>query len=536
MPRTSTRERVGLALLWIAVAATNVTKPIHIDDPIFLGIARHIRAEPLHPMAGTLVLSGVRVPIPDTHEPHGVLYAYAGVMALFGESPLALHLFHALFAAAAIAAFHALARRAGAQNALLLSACFALGPAFLPGQNLMMDVPLVAGWTTVFWLLCARLDGPGGQRAFGWAALVFGAAGLVKYTTLAIAPLLLLPIALRRAWRLALWLALPALLLAGWSLFNWLDYGESHLWSRPRPALHAPELAARLRDWLRALGAVAPFSILGLPWVLADRRRALALGAVAAGAAALPPGAGLAGAGALLARLFLANGVAVLVLAAVSLERLRRERLEEALLLAGWIGAGAAFIVLFTPFMAVRHVLLVVPALLLALVRLLPPRAPRGFARAACVASAVLGLALAISDRAAAASYRAQAFSLAARLGAGARVFYLGDWGFSWYAERAGMRPFVFGETRLGAADRLVLAAGTVSGVTQLAARREAPRLLETVEVPPGAAMLLRSVRPWDRGGGYYAFRHPGLPWTVESGPLDRFLVLAPAGAQPSEP
>jgi hypothetical protein len=536
MPGTPTQDRVTLALLWMAVAASNLTKPIHIDDPIFLGIARHIQADPLHPMSGTLLLSGLRVPIPDTHEPHGLLYVYAALMALCGESPLALHLLHAAFAAAAIAAFYALARRACAEHALLLTASFALGPAFLPGQNLMLDVPLVAAWMAFFWLLCARLDRPGGGRSFALAALVCGAACLVKYTSLAIAPLLLLPVVLRRAWRWALWLALPALLLAAWSLFNWLDYGQSHLWSRPRPPLHPPEVAARLLDWLRALGAVAPFSILGLPWALADRRRALALGALAAGAAALPVGAGQDGAGAALARLFLANGIVVLVLAGVSLERLRRERLEEALLLAGWIGAGAAFIVLFTPFMAVRHVLLVVPALLLALARLLPPQASRSFVRAGFAASAALGLALALSDRAAAVAYREQAFALAARLGPDARVFFLGDWGFSWYAERAGMQPYVFGETRLGPGDRLVLASGTVSGVTALAARREAPRLLETLPAPPGAGALLRTVRPWERGGGYYAFRHPGLPWTIEAGPLDRFLVLAPAGAAPARP
>jgi hypothetical protein len=536
MPGGATHTRIALALLWIAVAAANVSKPIHIDDPIFLGIAKQIQADPLHPMSGRLVLSGARVPISDTHEPHLVLYGYAALLSAFGESELALHLFHASFAALAIAVFFALARRASEANALLLTASFALGPAFLPAQNLMMDVPLVAAWLAVFWLLIAKLDPPDGQRGFALAALVFAAACLVKYTTLAIAPLLLLPIVLRRAWRWAWALVLPALLLGGWALFNWLDYGESHLWSRPRPAIRLAEAALRLVDWLRALGAVAPFSILGLPWVLASRRRTFALGAIAAGAAALPPGAGLEGAGAVLARLFLANGVLVLVFAAVSLERLRRERLEEALLLGGWIAAGAAFIVLFTPFMAVRHVLLVVPASLLALVRLLPPGASRGWMRAGFAASSALGLALASADREAAAFYRDQARALRERLGHERRVFYLGDWGFAWYAERAGMRPYLFGETRLGPGDRLVVASGTVGGLTNLAARQDAPRLVAGVSAPPGPRARLRTVRPWDRGGGYYAFRHPGLPWTLEAGPQDRFLVLAPAGEEGARP
>lgn len=536
MPGGSTQTRIALALLWLAVVATNVTKPIHIDDAIFLGIAEHIRAHPLHPMSGTLVLSGARVPIPDTHEPHLLLYGYAAVLSLFGGSELALHLFHAGFAAAAIAVFFALARRAGEANALPLTACFALGPAFLPGQNLMMDVPLVAAWMTVFWLLLAK-TGPGdGARGFTLAALVLGAACLVKYTTLAIAPLLLVPIVMRRAWRWTWALAIPALLLLAWTLFNWIDYGASHLASRPRPPLVVPEVAARLVDWLRALGAVAPFSLLGLPWALASRRRALALATLFAAAAALPPGHGLAGANAMLARLFLANGVTVLALAAVSLARMRRERPEEALLLGGWIAAGAAFIVLFTPFMAVRHALLVVPAVLLALVRLLPPTASPGWMRAAVAASAALGLALALADREAAVLYRDQARALYARLGPGVRAFYLGDWGFGWYAARAGMQPYLLGETRLGPGDRLVIASGTVSDLTSLAARREGARLLETVSATPGPLSRLRTVRPWDRGGGYYAFRSPGLPWALETGPLDRFLVLGPEAGSPAAP
>ena len=522
------RDRAALVALWLLVVSFNATKAIHIDDPIFLSIAQQIVADPLHPMSGTLVESGFERRIADTHEPHLVPALYAGVIAIFGESPLALHALHALFTAAALSVFYALARRLDPDAALLLTAMFALGAGFLPAQNLMVDVPLVTLWIATLGILATRLDGPDGFRWFVTSAALLSAACMVKYTSLAILPLLLLPMLWRRTWHWWPALLLPPATLALWSGFNLLDYGEAHMLTRPRPAFVIEDVARRAVDWLRALGAISPFSLLFIPWARRHPRTAGVFAALALAAAAWPPApVGDGPFDAALARIFLANGVLLLLLTGAGLWALARERPERALLLAGWIAGPGAFIVLFTPFMAVRHVALVIPAVLLALRHEVTPASARGWWRGAAAATAALGVVLAVSDWGYADVYRGQVRALAERTGGTGQVYYLGDWGFGWYARRAGMRPYLLGKSELAPGDRLVLATGTVDALVQLAAA-EGMRRVDQVDVPASSTTTLRTMLPWKDGGGYYAFRAPGLPWTTSEKPLERFVIYAP--------
>ena len=133
-----------LALVWGVATIANVGKAVHIDDPTYLIIARNVLEDPLHPMSGSFILSGRPTSIASTNQPPLLFYGFALVMGLLGESIAALHLFIALFSGLAIVSFYALARRICPENALGLSVIFGLGPAFVPGQNLMTDVPALS--------------------------------------------------------------------------------------------------------------------------------------------------------------------------------------------------------------------------------------------------------------------------------------------------------------------------------------------------------------------------------------------------------
>jgi len=180
-------------------------------------------------------------------------------MAIFGESEVALHLFLSLFSGLAILLFYDLGQRLCPRSALALTVAFALGPAFLPSQNLMMDVPLVAFWLAFFWLLI-RAPGTGTPR-YAAAAAVAGAACLVKYTSVVLVPVLLLPVISRREWRRAWVVLIPIGILAAWSILNLLDYGGVHLLERGAHVGEHSNLVERSAAWLECLGGVAPFSI-----------------------------------------------------------------------------------------------------------------------------------------------------------------------------------------------------------------------------------------------------------------------------------
>jgi 4-amino-4-deoxy-L-arabinose transferase-like glycosyltransferase len=486
-----------LPLLWLIVTLTNVTKAVHIDDSTYLIIARHILENPLHPLSGSLVLSGTPTPIWVTNQPHLLFYGFAGVMALFGESEVALHLFISLFSGLAILCFYGLGRCFCPQHALILVAAFCLGPAFLPGQNLMTDVPTLSLWLLFFWILVTRLDSPAPARAYATAGVVLGAACLTKYTSLALLPALCVPIVVRRDWRYAWVLLLPVVMLTGWSFLSLLDYGEVHLLTRERVEMSFVAIAGRLDCWLICLGAISPFSVLIVPW--AKSRKGLVSAAVVAVIVALvlhPERPWDAGPYApILGHIFFANGLLLALVTIASLVERQDERLEHTLLLAGWFAAGVGFVVLFAPFMAVRHVLLVLPAILLALGRCIGGRPVRAWMVAACALSLALGGILALSDWIYADVYRSQARMTRARFGPEARVWYLGDWGWRWYAEAEGMKPLLK-NTELRKRDLVIIPERPPGPKAVM--RRDENRVMqiEVIEAAASPAVLIRTVGP----------------------------------------
>jgi hypothetical protein len=233
--------------------------------------------------------------------------------------------------------------------------------------------------------------------------------------------------------------------------------------------------------------------------------------------------------------LFLANGLLVTLVAGAALGPRPGERREDAALLAGWLVAGTLFPVLLAPFMAVRHVLPVIPALLLVIGRRIEGPGAARWLRAGVGLSVLLGVALAVADRQYADVFRTQAGALRERFGAQARLWYLGDWGWRWYAEAHGMEPYLNESSVLRTGDLVVIPQGTAgpNGV----ARRDQPRvrMIEVVEPLPPSWLLPRIMLPFPRGG-YYAVGSEGLPWTFSRTPLERILVFRVAAERRDAP
>jgi hypothetical protein len=534
---------VALGALALAAAVVNVGKAVHVDDTAYLEIARWIAGHPLHPMSGAVNWGDAAEPISHVSQPHLLFYLMAAVMAAApGHVELAMHLVWALLSGATIVLFYALARALDTPRPLAWTAVFALGPAFLPAQNVMVDVPLVGLWLACFVAL-ARADGERPWRHLLLAALAASAACLVKYTSLALLPMLTLAIWWRGDRRRLVVLLVPAAALAGWSLFNRLDYGGIHLLERPVTSAKAPGLAAtaahvagRAGLWLIALGAVVP----GTPvfaGVLARARAGRALLAAAAAVAVVTAAVGRIALPAepavqsILRGLFLGNGCFAAGLAVRGFRQgpagfTRR-------LLAVWALGAAAFIVLLSLFIAVRHALVALPALLLLVAR--GPDAAqlsRRAARLGVALTALGGLVLAVSDARLAGVYREAAPALAARFcPPGVRCVTVGHWGWQWYAGRAGLVAYDRDATVLAPGDRLI--------VPELVSKQtlrpdDAARLLPLAEVaiPSTPATFVRTIATehsaaqGDRSGGFYYF-WTSVPWTLTTRPLDRFQIYA---------
>src|SRR5579863_7802833 len=286
------RTFAGLAAIWIVVVAFDLGKAAHLDDTAYLEIARAIAADPVHPMSHLVNWGDSAAPIYKLNQPHLLFYLMALGLKLAPEHwELALHLLWALFSGAAVWLSYSIAREVSTPMPLLWTAMICLGPAFLPSQNLMVDVPLLALWLGFFLVLERAAPGaPTLHRRLAQAGLLAGAACLVKYTSLVLVPLLALAV-LWRGGRRAAWLILiPLGVLVAWSGLNWLDYGGVHLLTRPVSTAGGGALrtlgllSVRGVLWLMALGAVTPFSLVFIPILRRDRagRRLLAAAATIA--------------------------------------------------------------------------------------------------------------------------------------------------------------------------------------------------------------------------------------------------------------
>jgi hypothetical protein len=147
----------------------------------------------------------------------------------------------------------------------------------------------------------------------------------------------------------------------------------------------------------------------------------------------------------------------------------------------------------------------------------------RGLLAAAIGLTAVPGLLLAAADRHWAACYPATARRLAAELGgSGSPIVFLGHWGWQYYAERAGFRPWDarWRDAPTGAIVVLPLRADRQWLDPAVAGRL---RLRERITIGPAPLNLTT----WNRGAGVrlYGGDYGEIPWGFSTEPAEEFFV-----------
>ena len=453
------RAWVQLIALWAIVTAYNLFKPYHIDDTAYLEIARWISAHPLHPMQGLLNWNDFYEPIYNLNQPHLYFYLLALWGGAFGYSEPAMHALQSLSALACILLFHRLARVLVGPLALWATAIVVLGPAFIVEQNLMVDVPLLATWLAFFNPLICDIESPNQNRRYALAALACAAALLIKYSSLVLLLILCLSLLLERRKAQAWTVLIPLATLAAWSLFNFLDYGGVHIAARGQGESHDwLWLSKEAVAWVLALGALTPLGLIAGVQSLNRQKLARAEWAIygivslAFAVMILSVAAGALshrGSGALLWVVFFANGAMVYVALTPDVMGLASRRMwpAETVRAAGptiylllWILGTTAFYVLFSPFIAARHVLLILPALTLMLVaRWVGSLTSRSkiFGLAFTV---IVSAGLCLSDWRFAEFYKLEAAKLAQSRSTASSVWVSGHWGWQWYATQNGFR------------------------------------------------------------------------------------------------
>ncbi len=515
-----------------------VAKPLEIDDDFFVHCARLFTEAPFDPFSQVHFYLGAPTRVFDQPQPLLWSYLLAGVLAVAGETPEAMHLATFAFAVLGLHGLVLLARRLGV-SPLAATALVGGSSAFLVmGSSIMPDVPFVGCALAALGRLVRGVD-EGRRRDLVASGVFAGAAFLIRYTGIVLLPLLLVYPLLARRLRARSFVpaAVAAAIGIGWELLALASFGAPHFlgtlgaWSRP---LTTERALAAVFAQLVQLGGQRP--ALGLAVVtVALRPRGvwivLAAAAVAASLGAIVPERHAPW----LVVLFAWPATVVLADAAARLGRAAlgrfsrdgdgRDPLRQ--LCALWL-LGSAFLVTSYVHVAAKYMLLPLPAAVLLLLDGLAGLAGRAreagrvLLAVSILATIVLGLLVALSDARWASTHRAffdTAFQTYAHPQGTAYVS--AEWGFRYYAERRGLR--VYRGEALGPADRVFCLDTQIS----LCPRPGTVRLLARHPLAyPGPFAVLNP----DLDAGFYSDYFGAFPYVPAAVVGETVLVLAGRG------
>ena len=438
--------------LWLFSLICNFDKAFHIDDTAHLEIARWIAQQPLRPLSGLLSWGNDFEPIYVTNQPPLYFYLMALIGTVFGWTEAVMHSLMALFSLWAILVFYRLSRLWFKDHAVWLASLLALNPAFVLGQNSMVDIPLLAIWLQFFFILFNPSQQVGRQLV--WASVFCALALLIKYTSLVLLPILMLHIVWRRRFFYLFCLLVPIGALGIWSIFNVYDFGKPHLIGRPVIPRSLPIYWNLSVYWVGILGAITPFAGLVFYSKLRLANQAwiktiwtllilicLACYCLLLGWYVLNPQ--MLAINLVLKVAFFSTGVGLLVAALQALWKnviQAQEQTLENLTLGYWLFAPALFLVMFTPFMATRHVLLSLPALIL-LTCHVAGKHTRIILGLAVSLSLAMSCLLSAADTWYAEIYRTQALQIRKQFPSDT-LWFNGNHGWQWYASNLGMNQY----------------------------------------------------------------------------------------------
>lgn len=535
--RAARRDVLLLVIGTLACLLPFIGKAVHLDDPVYVWIARQIHVAPADFFGFEVNWHGTLAPVADfNRNPPGASYLLAAAAWLGGWSETTLHLGMLPAALAAVLGTWALARRC-CDEPLLATAVACATPAFLvSATTLMADVPMLACWVwaVVLWERGVHQARPGACAA---SALLVALAALTKFFGVAVLPLLLAWSLLRERRRLRaymLWLLLPIAALAGFEAYTIARYGHGILLDAAGYATGTgarTPLPERLVMALGFVGGTLLTPALYLPWLGSRRERlaallafpallglVLTLGQLGVTPIRLPDGT-IWWRVALQAAAFAVAGLPLLALAVAELRQPPREGLGW--LLAAWVLGTFTFAAVVNWTVSARVILPMAPAAGILVVRGLE-RAGRP-ALAWRIAPLALGLAVSLvvarADFEWAGSARIAAHDLAERYADREPVRFQGHWGFQYYIEP-------LGPTAFDPRDELVPGTLVIEPCNNTNVRPLPPAIAQVVETARYPSSRWVTVLQSDRGAGFYASVFGALPFALGSAPPESYDVL----------
>lgn len=435
-------ERHFLLMIWLFLTLVNLNKAFHIDDTFHLEAAVQITQDPLHPMSGSINWNDTPHKISIYNQPPLFFFLIAGVGNLLGYTEFPLHLLLSVFSFLALYYFQKITKIIGAQQPNVLLALFALCPAFVVNQNLMVDIPLLACLLGASYFLLKGLEHQS-LKSYIWSMLWFSVGVLIKYSILPFVPIFALALLLNKQFKGLVYMFLPLLTLGVWSWWNYMEYGAIHFLDRP---VHQFDFDQFL-NFIACLGAISPFFISLICGVFLSKLvRYLLLTAcllfLFCIIFALLGWVSLEVINGSLNTIFLGVGFSILGIilfhatSSIMNEKWEYRKTKEFIVFMLMM-AFSVFMIISPQFMASRHLLLVIPFILL-FAHSLISKAENMVNWFSISVAFLLTLSMGVSDWLYANYYRKTAMETAELIEG--RIWSLGHWGWQWYSQKEGMK------------------------------------------------------------------------------------------------
>ncbi|OHX64446.1 ArnT family glycosyltransferase [Flammeovirga pacifica] len=433
---------VYVFFLWFILTSININKAFHIDDTFHLEAAEWIRNNPLKPMSGLINWGDQKEAIYEFNQPPLFFYFVSLSLTIFGDSEIFLHLFFSIFTFIALLFFSKLSNFLKVRSPFLLLTIFAFCPAFIVNQNLMTDVPILAISLVVMYCLL-KGQNRDSFKYYLLSSIILSIGLLIKYTLLPLLLVILITILATGKFKKSVVVVVPLVVLLIWSIWNLFEFNFIHLFFRTTSisGLNQNNILA----FMATLGAVTIITVVYIYNLIPSKITSLLIISSSAFFLLLIPLVYFdiikeARFNSLLNYIFIINGTLLTLLICYqvihSLISQRENFLRSPFFsLALYIIGVSAFIVLFAPFNATRHVLLLIPFILLFGHTFLE-RTPTIINTIMVITTIIVGLLLGISDWLYADFYRKNSQNLSFK---NQKVWSIGHWGWQWYSKKTGM-------------------------------------------------------------------------------------------------
>lgn len=530
---------IALSLLVIAFLLFFSDKAFHIDDPVYIWVAKQIVKNPFDFYGFTQNWGGTEESATIfMKNPPAVSYLLAAAGYLWGWSERALHIALILPALAATIGTYLLAKRF-TKNPWLAALLSVITPVFmLSSTTVMCDILMLAFWcwAVLLWLHGIEREKPSSLMLSG---ILISLSALSKYFGVSLIPLLTIYTVLcgRKYWKYLIWMLLPIAILIGYQWYTHVIYGKGLLLDAVIYAGDARSSAnngifEKILIGLSFVGGCIITALFFAPFLWRRAALVVGIGAIAATVVILVKLERLGSAGLIWqgetrwgfiaqAAVFIVTGLSILFLSASDLNR-RRD--ADSFLLFSWVFGTFIFAVFFNWTVSARSVLPIAPAASILMVRKLETpggRIPLSGVLTGLVPSLLITFLVMYADYRHAGSAREAARNILERFSSkDSTLWFQGHWGFQYYMEEGGAKAVDFVRSVPVHGDIIVVPANNTN-TRELSA--DFTTVLDNIRITPFKWM---STMNHEAGSGFYASESGPLPYILGVAKEEAYIVF----------